>query len=132
MAAASGDASGLAYMTVEIGDFYLFEFDSEFNFQKVEIVEKSASKYDLPAWGAAPIMLGYVANAYGCFDFSGLKTINQGKSFVLFYQNYEKRKKEKNRSVAGVISNTGGEYVTDKLDIDTEADFIRVLPAQGG
>tara|TARA_B100001109_G_C18846479_1_gene467100 strand:+ start:6 stop:1556 length:1551 start_codon:yes stop_codon:yes gene_type:complete len=131
LAAASGDASGLAYMTVEIGDFYLFEFDSEFNFQKVEIVEKSASKYDLPAWGAAPIMLGYVANAYGCFDFSGLKTINQGKSFVLFYQNYEKRKKEKNRSVAGVISNTGGEYVTDKLDIDTEADFIRVLPAQG-
>lgn len=130
-AAAGGDASGVSIVTISVEDFYIFEFDSEFNFIDVKLFEKGASNTNIPGLGAAPVLLGYLTKAFNGFDFADVKTIDGGDSFVLFYQDFERRKKEKNKSVAGVISNTKGEYTTDKIDIDTDADFIKVLPAQG-
>ncbi|MBL4710144.1 MAG: hypothetical protein JKY48_17070 [Flavobacteriales bacterium] len=119
---------------ITVRDFYIFEFDQDKNITGVKTIEKSVSRVGLPKGAGyyGPQILAQIVKAQGGFDFSYLKTLNEGKTFAVFYQNYEKIKGEKNKSVCGVISHTDGEYLIDKIDLPTEATFTKVLPAQDG
>lgn len=68
----------------------------------------------------------------GGFDFNYLKQMEDKNTFLVFYDDFERRKGEKNNTIVGVISNTKGEYSQDKVDINTEADYVEALPAQAG
>jgi len=133
-ALATGGGSGASAFQITVTDFYIFQFDKDKNITGVKVIDKSISRVPLPSgagiYGAQ--VLAMLVKAYGGFDFEYAKTINDGKTVAIFYKNYEKRKGEKNKTVAGVISNTNGDYIVDKIDIPTEADFVKVLPAIDG
>lgn len=131
--ASGGTGSGSAFQ-ITIGDFYFFEFDKDFNLTGVEVFEKDKTRFALPAGGAyyGPQVMALLTKTFGGFDFSYLKTMDEGNTFLVFYQDFERRKGEKNNTVVGVISSTDGEYVQDKVDFNTEADLVRALPAQAG
>lgn len=134
LAAAGGGASNTSAAQITVNDFYIFEFDKDKNVIGVETFEKSKSRVILPAGAAyyGPQLLAQLVKSMGGFDFDYLKSIDNGQTFALFYRNHEKIKGEKNKSIAGVISHTKGNYMTDKIDIPTESDAVRTLPAKDG
>lgn len=133
LAVASGSTGSGSVAQITIGDFFIFEFNKDFTLKGVEVIEKSTSRVQLPAGAAyyGPQFLALYVESLGGFDYNYLKQLDNGNTFSVYYRNYEKRKGEKNKSIIGVISNTNGTYVTDKVDIYTEADYVKVLPAQG-
>lgn len=133
LARASGE-SGASAFQMSVKDFFIFEFDKNNKLVGVENVEKSISRILMPNGAGlyGPQLLALVVKAVGGFDFDYAKTLNSGKTLAVFYTDYEKRKGEKNKVVCGVISNTDGKYLVDKIDLPTEADYLKILPAQDG
>ena len=134
LAAASGGSSGASAFQMSVKDFYIFEFDKSNKLIGVKNVEKSMSRVGMPNGAGlyGPQLLALLVKAVGGFDFNYAKTLNEGKTLAVFYTDYEKIKGEKNKVVCGVISNTEGKYLVDKIDLPTEADYLKILPAQDG
>ena len=134
LAAAGGGGSGTSAFQISVKDFYIFEFAEDKSIKGVEVIEKSISRVSMPngAGFYSPQVLALLVKAYGGFDYSYLKMLNNDKTFAVFYTDYERIKGEKNKSVCGVVSHTDGEYLVDKINLPTESDYVRILPAQDG
>jgi hypothetical protein len=132
--ARAGGGTGASAFQISVKDFFIFEFDANNKLVGVENIEKSISRTLMPnGMGLyGPQVLALVVKASGGFGFNYAKTLNNGKTLAVFYNNYEKLKGEKNKAVCGVISNTDGKYLVDKIDLETDATFMKVLPAQDG
>lgn len=126
-----GTGYGTDLMVVE--NLYLIKLNRSYQPMGVEKVEKSKTKAKIMGVGGSlgPFVQGtLIDNARG-FGFDYLRATSSN-SFEVYYQNHEKRKGEKNTSVCGVVSVKGGETSVSKIDIDTEADEVKVLPANDG
>jgi hypothetical protein len=126
-----GSEYGTDLMVVE--NLYFIKLNSEYQPMSVEKIEKSKTKTKILGMGGSLgsfVQGTLIDNARG-FGFDYLRSTSQN-SFEVYYQNHEKRKGEKNVSVCGVVSVNSGEMSVSKIDIDTEADEVKVLPANDG
>ncbi len=130
----SGGRSGSSAFQITVEDFYIFEFDPEFNLKDVKVFDKSITRVALPAGAGyyGPQFLAYYINYMGGFDYSYSELVDGGETFIVGYTDFEKRKKEKNSVIFGTIAHTGSDYTTDKIDTATEADEVKVLQAEPG
>jgi len=134
MALSSGDTGSATKLAVE--NFYIFEFDKDFNLVDVEVVEKFKSSFSFPnaAYSfLSPQIMAQVANTYGGFDYLFTQNYADRPMFMVGYLDYERRKKEKNMIVFGAATHDGEEYTTDKINLDTKkGEYIRVMQGKPG
>jgi len=134
LAAAGGGHSNTSSFKVVVTDMAIFELTSEFDLKSVKFIDKEKTNVFLPA-GAGYMgvqMLGFMAKAYGGFDYSFTQTTKGDDGFIIGYQDYEKVKGEKNGWTFSGVANVDDEYTSDKIDLRTESSALRVLPAKPG
>lgn len=113
-----------------VGNFYFFEFDSDFKLTDIKTFEKNTSVFELPAGisGMNETVLSYYSKRYDGFGFDYVKELDNGNIFTVYYQaagdNWD--------SYYGIISNENGVYTQDKINFDRSYKKTRVLPANGG
>ena len=126
----SGGAGSAAKVVVE--DLYILEFGEGFSIKNIEIIDKSKHNVQLPSGASflGPQVLALIVKTFHGFDY--VFTQQEEDLFSIGYIDFEKRKKEKNGLVYGAVNYLDGEFTTDKIDLSTDADELRVLPAKTG
>lgn len=129
-----GGNSGVSNFKVVVADMMIFEFSPDFNLEGVSVFEKGKSNVSLPAgYGVNNAQtLATMLKLFGAFDYSYTQIPNDRSKFTVCLQDWEKEKGEKGRMTFKSITQNGDEYVTDKIDMITEASLLRVLPAKQG
>lgn len=134
LAAASGGGSNVSNFKMVVRDFFFLEFDKDFTLQNVKIFEKGKSNVALPA-GAGYYGAQFLANfikAYDGFDYEYSQIFRGGSVYTIGYLDFERLKGEKNKWIFGTISYADDEYTVDKINLDTDASSVRVMPAKPG
>ena len=118
--------------SVFVEDLYVLKFSPDFALEDISVIEKSKHEVSLPSGAAymSPQLLSYVVLYYNGYDY--VFTQRKDDLFSVGYMDYEKRKGEKNRLVYGAVNYLDGGLSTDKVDLDTDADALRLLPAKTG
>lgn len=136
MMALSGGDSGASVAKLKIENFYLFEFDPEFNLVDVEIIEKEKSSTSFPNAGysfLSPQIMAQLAKQWGGFDYLFTQNFKDRSMFTLGYLDYQRNKKGPNSVVFGAATHDGTEYTMDKINIDTKkGKEFRVMEAKLG
>lgn len=125
-----------ALVKMVILDMIIFDFNADLSLNDVEVIEKRKSDFFL-AEGMGiypPTLLAYVIRAYGGFDYSYTQENEDKSSFFSTFSSTSKEKGKKRKAYFGIIAHTDGDndYVLDKVDLSTDASYIRVLPAKPG
>ncbi len=130
--AALGGSAGLFQVTIK--DMMIFQFSEDFKLEGVAVFEKGKSRVQLPQGAGinGPQILANYVKAYGGFDYAYSQVPLDNSTFTVFFQDWEKEKGEKGRMTLKSIARAGDDYVTDKIDLTTEATFLNVLPAKPG
>jgi hypothetical protein len=117
-----------------VKDMYIFEFDSEFKLQGVEVFEKTKGNVQLPAGAllTGPQRLAYSINYLGGFGYEYTQRNEDSSIFTFGYINREKKKGSKTKYIYGAVTYADGEYSSDKIDLGRRANNIAVLPAKPG
>lgn len=112
----------------------IFQFSQDFKLEGVAVFEKGKSRVQLPQGAGinGPQILANYVKAYGRFDYAYSQVPLDNSTFTVFFQDWEKEKGEKGRMTLKSIARAGDDYVTDKIDLTTEATFLNVLPAKPG
>jgi len=124
--------SGVSASKAVVEDLYIFEFGEDFSLKKVKLIEKQQHNVALPSGSVylSPQLLSLVVKSFQGFDY--VFTQKEDDLFSVGYTDFEKRKGEKNGLVYGAVNYVDGEITTDKVDLATEAEELRVLPAKTG
>ncbi len=132
--AISALGGGAAMMQITIQDIMIFEFSADFKLEGVSVFEKGKSRLQLPQGAGinGPQILAQYAKALGGFDYAYSQVPLDNSSFTVFFQDWEKERGEKGRMTLKSITPSGNEYVTDKIDLQTEATYLSVRPAKPG
>jgi hypothetical protein len=125
---------GASNMQVTIEDMMIFEFSPDFKLEGVAIFEKGKSRVQIPQGAGinGAQRLAHYVKAYGGFDYAYSQVPLDNSSFTVFFQDWEKEKGEKGRMTLKCITPSGDTYTTDKIDLATEATYLRVQPAKPG
>lgn len=128
-------SGGIATAKLRIEDMFVFEFDKDFNLEKVEVFDKQKSSQSFPSgYGfVTPQLMAQLAKAFGGFDYIFTQSNKDRSVFSVGYLDYERRKNEKNAVVFGAITHDGEAFSTDKMDLVTKrGDRIRVFAGKPG
>lgn len=127
---------GMAAMKMVVLDMVLFDINPDLTLNDVTIFEKRKSDVGLPQGAGIqpPTLLSYYIRAFGGFDYNFTQVTKDKSSFFTTYSAIEKKKKSKKKPYFAIISHTEGDegYVTDKIDLTTDATNIMVFPAKPG
>ena len=117
---------------IVVEDLYVFEFSPEFELKAVTRIEKSKHDVYLPAGAAymSPQVLSLIVLYFNGYDY--VFTQKKDDLFSVGYTDFEMRKGEKNGLVYGAVNYLDGELSSDKIDLATDAEELRVLPAKTG
>ena len=117
---------------IVVEDLYVFEFSPEFELKDVTRIEKSKHDVYLPAGAAymSPQVLSLIVLYFNGYDY--VFTQKKDDLFSVGYTDFEMRKGEKNGLVYGAVNYLDGELSSDKIDLATDAEELRVLPAKTG
>jgi hypothetical protein len=128
----SRGTSGGSSAKVVVEDLYLFEFAPDFSLKGVEVVDKQKHNVFLPSGAAffSPQLLSLIVKGLQGFDY--VLTQKEDDYFTVGYTDFEKRKKEQNGLIYGAVSYVDGGFTNDKVDLTTDAEELRVLPAKSG
>lgn len=126
--------SGISNFKVVVQDMMVFEFSPEFKLEGVSVFEKGKTNVALPQGAGAngPHVLALYVKMYGGFDYCYTQVPTDNSRFTVCLTDWEKEKGEKGRMTFKSISRSGDNYVTDKIDLVTEATSLRVLEAKPG
>lgn len=133
--AVAGGGSGASVVKIEVRDMVVFEFNADLTLSGAKIFEKKSSGVELPSGAefASTQLLGNYVNYLGGFDYMYTQKNEDASQITFCYDNYE-RSKGKTKHILGVVSRRAGEetFTTDKINLETEASWIRSYPAKPG
>ena len=135
IAAAGGGTADASTMKIVTEDIMVFQFSSDFKLEGIKIFDKSKTNINFPAgYGNVGIVkLGHLLKALDWFDYSFTQMPDEQDGFIIGYVDYEKLKKEKNRTVFGGIVFKDGEYSVDKIPFSTRgSERLQILPGKPG
>ena len=123
----NGDVSQLT-----IDDAVILQFDSGFNIEGVQVLEKDIRRWQGAYTTASPQLNAQLANAYGQFDYKYSQlNQDQSKAYINFL-NYDKRKGERNGYTLEVISVDDNGVVKDNVQVNSKVEWFEVFPAEFG
>ncbi|HLF64830.1 MAG TPA: DUF6770 family protein [Saprospiraceae bacterium] len=130
---ALGIMTGGAGGTIVMNDMCIFEFNENFDLQNVQQFDKYKSTFPIPGIPIfSPALYAYMVKEHGGFDYTFYQKKPDEAFAAVCYLDYERRKGEKNNTILGAIFITDAGYTTDKFDLPTEADFIKIMPGPFG
>lgn len=133
--AIAGGGSGASVVKIEVRDMVVFEFNADLTLADAKIFEKKSSGVELPSGAefSSTQLLGNYVNYLGGFDYMYTQRNEDASQISFCYDNYE-RSKGKTKHVLGIVSRRSGEqnYTTDKINLETDASWIRSYPAKPG
>lgn len=129
MAVLTNSYSGVT--SAKTTDIVLMKFDGQFNIQWAGVYDKFSNKVSLPADFLATPMLGYLLAATGGFDYEFTQVNDDKSSIVVGYTDYE-RSKDFKGLVFHSIRYDGGQFNTDKMNLKSDATWMRIMPAKTG
>jgi hypothetical protein len=118
---------------LKITDMLMLTLSSDFQLLSAEIYEKNNNNFSLTTGTdfASPHTLALIAKMYGAFDYSFTQTGKNHSSFTTAYTDYERSKEYKGLTF-NAISYYDGKITKDKINLKTDAKWLRVLPAKPG
>lgn len=117
--------------SVKTTDMVLMKFDHEFNIQWAGIYDKFSSRFGLSGDFIKLPMLGYTVAALGGFDYEFTQVSDDKSTVVVGYTDYERGKDFKGLTFHS-IKYQDGEFNTDKINMKSDATWMRILPAKTG
>ncbi|MEL7342831.1 MAG: DUF6770 family protein, partial [Bacteroidota bacterium] len=132
VALAAGQPASATKLVTE--DLMIFEFSPEFGLEGVEFFEKTKNDIILPVnVDFVPIQtLGLVLDQYDAFDYYFTQTNTSKSMFAATYLDAEKTKGLWKTPIFGAIVHTEEGYTVDKINLQTDATSLFVLPAKPG
>lgn len=111
----------------------MLTLSSDFQLLSAEIYEKNNNNFSLSTGTdfATPHTLALIAKMYGAFDYSFTQIGKNHSSFTTAYTDYERSKEYKGLTF-NAITYYDGKITKDKLNLKTDAKWLRVLPAKPG
>ena len=125
---------GVSNIGLSIKDFYIFEFNTDFELKDVKVFEKGKSNIMLPE-GFGFMSPAYIANYVkytGGFDYAFTQQTNEKDIFHIGYTDYDRTQDKDQRAYFGAISYADGEFSTDRLPINNKSTRIRLSQAKTG
>jgi hypothetical protein len=119
---------------IYVNDFMIFELDSAFNLNKVNVINKEQSELNFSGIQADAYLLATYLKISGGFDYEFFQTNSDKSIFSIGYVDYIEKKGEPNIYKFGAITYTDSEATTDEMTLMTakEKKAIKVMPASTG
>jgi hypothetical protein len=114
-------------------DMMLVKFDKNFEVLDMQLFPKQANSVSFDGGGAfmSTQTKGWVMKLENKFDYAYLQKNSRNTAFSVAYSNYVKSGSYKGMTFNSINYNEG-KITTDKLNINSDATFTAVLPAQQG
>lgn len=119
---------------IKTTDMLMIELNENFTINDIKIYPKNPNYY-MVAGGAfmTPHMASYQLKLnYGGFDYDFFQGNKDRSNFVIGYTNVKKSNERVEEVSLNTITFYNGEFTTDKINLETNATRIRVLPAKLG
>lgn len=128
-----GRSGGFSNTKIRVTDLVMLEFNPEFEVVNANVYEKFRNSMSLPANAdfTSPHLMALMVKAFGGFDYNYTRTNGDKSMFVTAYSDYEKTSDYKGVTF-NTISYADSKITTDKLNLKTNASYIRVFPAKTG
>lgn len=117
--------------SVKTTDMVLMKFDSQFNIQWAGVYDKFSSRFGISADFVKTPLLGYIVAAQGGFDYDFTQVSDDKNDIVVGYTDYERGKDFKGLTFHSIKYQDGG-FSTDKINLKSDATWMRILPAKTG
>lgn len=130
MAVLSRGQSPVTQLTIT--DALIFDFDADFNLQKVDLFEKGTSRAPSVSDFGSPQLNAHALVNLGGFDYEYTQIDRENDRFYACFTDYERLKGEKNKMAFKTIIYDEGEFSQDKIYLDEKGKFVRILPAKIG
>ena len=119
---------------ISIRDMFIFKFSPDFELADVQVFAKTKSTFGLPqgAGVASAQLLARYLDYFGAFDYTFTQSRNDNSTFSIGYVDYERKKGEKNMLRFTALTYTDGEFVKDKIDMQTKNTRMWIEPAKPG
>ncbi|MCU0428889.1 MAG: hypothetical protein MUF42_02875 [Cytophagaceae bacterium] len=130
----NGNNSASAFK-IEVMDLMVFQFNKDFDLQKVEIYEKRKSNVSLPAgYGNVSVMvLGKIVKSYGGFDYCYTQSSRDESSFISTYVDYDRSFSENTNLKLGAVSYKPEVGLKeDQMELPSRKNNFIMLPAKIG
>lgn len=117
---------------LKITDLLMLEFTKDFNLKNVKVYEKNNNNLSLGDYSYVnQHSLALMAKQYGYFDYSFTQLGKNNESFSMAYTDYERSKGYKGMTFHS-ISYFEGKLTNDKMEMDSDATSMAILPAKPG
>lgn len=128
---ALGGTTDVSAIKIVIEDLYVLKFSPEFDLLSTSIFKKHKSNFALAqGYGLVNISrMGVFIDQLGGFDFGYLQHNEKEDLFSVIYTDYDRKEKARN---IHIITKMDGEFVSDKIESDSDATRFRLLPSKYG
>jgi hypothetical protein len=127
-----GYSSSNSVTKLLITDMVIIKFDSRFNVIDGKIYLKNRNSFVLPGGDyMSPHMMAEAAKTRGAYDYEFTRTDRFHTNFYVGYNDYERTKEYTGLTFHSIAYNNGG-FTTDKIDLTSKANSMRVLPGKAG
>ncbi len=121
------------FTKIIITDLVLMEFDNTFKLQNAKVYNKTQENAGVGALSdyASQHALAALLKAGSAFGYNFTTTNKDNSNFSFCYMNYEKSNDYKG-STFNSINYSNNKFSIDKINLNTKASFLKVLPAKQG
>jgi hypothetical protein len=131
--AAAGGYGGAGVTKLQITDLLMLQLSPNFDLTNAQLYQKNKNSFSLGSAGdfSSPHTLALIAKMAGAFDYTYTQMGKNNASFVSAYTDYERSKDYKGLTFHS-ISYYDGKLSTDKINLETKASKMGILPAKPG
>jgi hypothetical protein len=127
------NGGGMSTNKIVVEDLVVFEFQPGFNLSNVKVFDKSKTDVELPlGYGTlSPQALASTVKIFGGFDYAFTQINQERSNFIIGYTDVDREEKKRRVNFEAIIRKENS-FATDKISLQTEATFLRVMPAKPG
>lgn len=133
LAAMGGGTSSAGVTKIVITDMVIMEFNDKYKVTNATIYDKrdnTAIASNLSDYNSQH-QLAMMLKMMGSFDYEFTTGEQDNSTFAICYSDYERSKDYKGQTF-NAIRYTGTKFTTDKIELKTKANTLRVFPAKAG
>lgn len=133
LSAAAGGSSNAGVTKIVVTDMVMMEFDNKYNVTSASIFDKTnntAVASNMSDYNSQHAIALYL-KTIGAFDYEFTTAESDYSSFAVCFSDYVRNKEYKGKTFNSIRYN-GKKFVTDKIELKSEASSMKVFPAKSG
>ena len=136
LGAAGAGAVGVSpVIKLDIYNMVVFQFNSDYAIEKIQVFEKEKSTVALPSGSAmfSPKTVSYYAKSIGGFDYLFTQKAESEDQFVSYYLNFNRKKKDHDKNLLGsIICTPEKTFMVDQMKLNRKYTDYYVFNAKYG